>query len=194
MNQVKRAALIAAFSLLGFAASIAWASPTNLVTNGDFETGSLSDWNESGAPGTGVDPVALHTGGFGVLAAAAGSLGFIDQTLATTFGASYIINIWVANINGPGDTPNELRVDWGANIGVIDLVNLGFSEYTLYSAEVTAAGSSTILTIGSRNDPSSLFFDDISVTEEQVPEPASLALFGISLAGLRYARRRKIST
>jgi len=61
---------------------------------------------------------------------------------------------------------------------------------------LVATGTSTVLEIHGRQDPAGIFFDDVAVNVsgvQQIPEPASLTLLGLGLAGLGFSRRKRAS-
>jgi hypothetical protein len=194
MKVLKAAAIAFALSL---AAPVALANPvtseigSNLVVNGDFETGDFSGWTESGviAGHTGVTTAPFaHTGTYGMFAGAIGGLHLLSQDIATVSGVNYNIHLW---IESNGTTPNELRVSWGGTI-VYDAVDMGAFSYMEIVIDPMATGAIMTLEIGTRNDPNFLSIDDISVfATAAVPEPANLALLALVLAGLSFSARRR---
>src|SRR5258707_12300680 len=81
--------------------------PGNLVVNCGFETNDFTGWIRSGNPGfTNIDMPSAHSGTYGLDIGPVGSMGFIEQPLATTPGASYRLCYWLANPGGPS---NEIQ-------------------------------------------------------------------------------------
>jgi hypothetical protein len=68
--------------------------PSGTVTNGDFETGSLSPW--TGQPGDTVVSTPAHTGSHAVeIAATDAQTGEIDQTVTLAPNTSHTLTAWV---------------------------------------------------------------------------------------------------
>ena len=156
-----------------------WAS-ADLITNGGFETGDFTGWilagNVSGS--TLVAPLAAHTGYFGALLGAIGSLNILSQTVTTVPGTAYEITYWQLFDAG---MPNEFSVSWAGTV-LSDLVNHAATPYTQYTFHVVAPGSSTVLQFVSRDDPGFVRLDDVAV--KPVPEPCTMLLLASGLAGI----------
>ena len=202
MEKIRLAAAVLAISLLGAVASVASANPvssetgSNLVLNGDFEAG-FTDWDTSGiSAATSVSDTpaeVAHSPHHAVLAGSS-TLDFIFQDITTTSGAFYNIHIWVANLSD--DTNTQLRVDWGGTtvLNLVDLTTYGVHDYKEFVIDPMATAGTMRLTIGSLDGASFIYYDDISVRltqPQQAPEPASLALFALGLAGVGFSARRR---
>jgi hypothetical protein len=187
-------------STLGLVSLQAQAIPlagTNLVTNGSFED-SLTGWTHTDDFFATGD--LAHTGLLSAETVCGGpqcvtpSGAFIAQTIGTTAGATYDLSFWVAEDGGP---PAALSVFWnGSLVAVVPdpaPVGAGFLQYTF--ANLGASSGSTTFALHGRQDAAAIYFDDVSVVQtgsgtgggpdEEVPEPASLALLGLGLAALR---------
>ena len=146
----------------------------NLVVNGGFETGDFTAWTlVDSSSGTFVDHgamsgIAPHAGTYLADLGAVGTLGHLSQTLTTIPGQSYLLSLW---LNSPdGRTPNEFLVSWNGST-IFDQINIPALGWTNLQFTVTAAGTSTILQFGSRDEPSYLGLDDVSVLPVSVSAP-----------------------
>lgn len=184
-------AAVMAFSLLLLPSS----SNANIVVNGGFETGTFSGWTQSGntgftSVGTGVE---VHSGTYGASFGPVGSLGYLSQDLSTTAGQTYNLAFFLRNSSA---TANEFLVSVGG-VTLFDQTNLSTFSFTEKTEQFTAAGSSTTLTFGFRNDGGFFGLDDVSVDPVRtpaVPEPAGITLFALSTLGavpLLLTRRRR---
>jgi hypothetical protein len=161
-----------------------------LVTNGDFETGTFTNWTTTPATGGsnfGVGSYVAHTGTYhGWFGASAGQPDAISQTLATTPGELYTLAFFLRNEYSGQDS---FKAVWDGTT-VIDITPMPESHsYTQHSYTVAASGSATLLEFRAYDAPSKIELDDVSVTV--VPEPTSLVLLAAASAvggALRFGR------
>ena len=157
------------------------------VNNGSFETGDFTGWTQTGDSSfNGVTcPGGAPGGSCFAFFGPVGTNGGISQTIATTPGASYIVDFW---FQPDGGTPSSFSASFGGT--TLSLTNPPASPFTEYSFGATATAASTTLAFDFRDDPGFLNLDLVSVN--QTPLPAALPLFagGLGVMGL-LARRRK---
>ena len=175
---------------LAVAVAFSFAHPAkaNLITNPGFETGDFTGWTKVGlADVIGTNSgIAPHSGNF----QARLFTGTLTQSVATTTGASYTINFFLALASN--QSHNSFSVSWGG-VPILNLTNQSPFGYTEYSFTETASTASTAL-VFSYNVviPFSVWFlDDVSVTPAGVPDGGStVSLLGFALLGLVALRRK----
>ncbi|WP_338846455.1 PEP-CTERM sorting domain-containing protein [Massilia sp. W12] len=184
MKKIVFAALLAS----AFSAQAA----TELVVNGDFETGTFAGWTRSG--NLSLNDVIKNT----VTSnrtwvwrnGATGSVGYISQVLNTIAGQRYTLSFDVYNTATSTD-PNKVTFNamFGDNeVYSVKNTALNWSHITL---DVLATSNATELKFGARNDPSFFRMDNVSV-QAAVPEAETYAMLlaGLGVMGM-IARRRK---
>jgi VCBS repeat-containing protein len=141
------------------------------LVNGDFETGDLSGWTQTGSQ---IQALFLGLGGaFGNYAAelaAPGGIGSetLSQSVATTPGQHYIISFSVSG--DPDSGHNSFVASWdGAQILQLNDVQSGaFTHYT-FDVVGDASSSTTGLQFTYNDDGSAMFLDQVSVSPETAP-------------------------
>ncbi|MBS0639740.1 MAG: hypothetical protein JSS43_07705 [Proteobacteria bacterium] len=185
-----------AWLLLGAPAS------ANLLTNGDFETGTLLPWTAGG--GTVIDTGLVHDGSF---AASLGSVvsepATLEQVVTTTPGSSYTLTFQV--LDQAVSVFNSLTVSFGTFSAVITgdtafdpggAGGFALESFTIDGASIV--GTSTVLRFSAVNELTAFSLDDVVLSTGStqppptVPEPATLLLLPMlaALAAVRLVRPR----
>lgn len=174
---------------LAIGAAPAQANP-NLVANGGFESGNFNGWGLVGdqtfngvtCPGAGNVPEGNCNAFFG--------------PIGTTGGIFQDINVGAAGLpwhlffifESDGGLPNSFSASFGGvNLDAFPIFNVPAGITSYHFGGVTT-GASERLEFLFRDDPGFLFLDGVQLV---IPEPATIALLGVALAGLGFSRRRK---
>ncbi len=187
MNRLAK--MISAVAAMGLALGISGLAHANLIVNGSFETGDFTGWTQSGNTGfSGVECPGAPFAGPGdgncdAFFGPVGSNGTISQTFATVVGQFYTI---VFDFKPDGGTPSFFSALFGSTL-LTSRTNPPASPYQVLTFDAAATTPTTTLSFNFRDDPGFLLLDSVSVS---VPEPGTMALLGIGIAGLWWRRRK----
>jgi hypothetical protein len=164
-----------------------------LVVNGGFETGDFTGWTLVGdSTYLGVVDYNALSGEYVAELGPMGAASHLTQPVPTTAGAAYVVELFIANLGtAPDDIiDNHFSVTFGGTL-LYEAFDLDTSnQFLQLTLTGIASGPSTLLDLAFRNDPSFFYLDDVSV---MLPEPGTLALLLVGIAGLTSVRRARQS-
>lgn len=196
---------------IAFASAATFAN-ANLLTNGDFEANvglsgtswgvyqSIDGWNKFDGPGIEIQRntvVAAQSGNQYVELDSHYNSSMYQIVSGLNVGGAYELNFWYHARTNNGYNDNGIAVYWGEylpgdvalSIDHLKQVNTpGWIEQTV---KLIASAETMYLMFAATGYSNSLggFVDNVSLTA--VPEPGTLALFGLGLMGLVLARRQQ---
>lgn len=175
-------------ALAGLTAFIAPAQ-ANLVTNGGFEAGDFSGWTETGntsfnfAQCPGSDP-SVFEGSCSALFGPS-DVGGIEQVIDVgSAGMPWDLSF---AFQPDGANGSSFAVLFGGQ-SLLSLSSPPAGDYTLYHFSGVTTAANMTLAFNFVDPVGFLYLDAVALT---VPEPTTMALMGLGLAGLLFSRRRK---
>jgi len=193
-----------AVALVSFGVAVSAAQAQNLILNGSFGTGNLTDWNATGSigisPVEGVAPgdteAALFNSGN------AAPTGVLSQSFATTPGADYTLTFDYGTYGAPGVGGQTLDVEVSGSSTLVNTTATspagGFNTpFELFTLDFTADSSSTVLMFtdspGNNTMGNDGVLDNVSVVDPPVPDASSTAMLcGMGLGALAWIRRKLV--
>jgi hypothetical protein len=168
------------------------AAASNLIVNGDFETGDFTGWttNPAGYPQY-IVTFPVHGGTY-----AAQIAGFsfnpdtLSQTVADTSGQAYLLSFWRFQDSGG---PTGLDVTWDGTNVFHELYGAEYagSPYTEFTAIVFGTGSDSLV-FTSFQDPAFTYLDDVSLTATPLPSTWTMLIAGfLGLGFVAYRGAKK---
>lgn len=176
-------ASITALAALAIFAAPATHAASNLLVNGDFETGDLTGWQTNGSPAGHLVEFDAETSSYVFVELAYLEKGFIGQQVNTKVGGTYTLefDLFVGDDGGPGNS-SEVDIRFhGTPVFEEQSVSHGWKHVVI--GNLVAEYDVSALWFGNRNYLSNNRMDNISFSEVAAPVPEAQT-YGMMLAGL----------
>ncbi len=198
---------------------LAGTANANLISNGSFENDSslfvdngqetmvlsagstvLSDWAV-----TGNNIAWLYDDYWGITASDGdyfldltsytpyGVGGVAQSTISTVAGQSYVLSFDLGSSTIYGVNPSIIA-SAGSSSSTFSATTTGTNQWDRFSMSFLADSTSTTIAltgVGTAYSGSYIGLDNVSIVTSSAPEPTTLALMGLGLAGVGFSRRRK---
>ncbi len=118
--------------------------------------------------------------------------GGLNTSFSTVLGLTYTVNFWIGGSQRPFGGPDSVIVNFGTAAPVTINKPQGDSSWTLHTISFTAAstGTANLNFAGQGADNVGVLLDDVELSDNGVPEPATLGLIGAGLALIGLKRRK----
>jgi hypothetical protein len=169
-------------------------SAYSYVANGvDFQGTTVNFWSGPGASPDGGNAITQDAGN---------ELGALQQSLSNlVVGDHYQLQFYQASMQAKDvNATTGFTADWTVSLGSqsqnsVNMVNAaqGYTGWTLVTMNFTATATNELLSFLANSpnsgEPPFVLLDGVSLYD--IPEPASLALFGLGVGGVAMMRRRR---